>query len=354
MSEQTLRTQLTAESKGRPALLEVKNLEKFFPIRAGLIKKTVGYVRAVDDLSFTIYEGETLGLVGESGCGKTTAGRTILRGIDPTGGQVRFLTRSGQYEDLAKLNLHELKPLRRDLQMIFQDPYSSLNPRWTLLDIVGEPLLVNNIAKGKEIEEQVADLLRRVGLRPEYMRRYPHAFSGGERQRVGIARALATRPRLVVADEPVSALDVSVRAQTLNLLQDLQSEFHLTYLFISHDLSVVEHICDRVAVMYIGKMVEMAETEELYENPLHPYTEALMSAVPKSDPDLKSQRIILEGEIPDPANPPSGCYFHPRCRYAIEQCKLQAPPLEEIRPGHFAACHRARDLHLVGIPRTNA
>jgi peptide/nickel transport system ATP-binding protein len=353
MSNQTMNTQLMADRKGRPILLEVNNLKKYFPIRRGLIKKTVNYVRAVDDLSFTIYEGETLGLVGESGCGKTTAGRTILRGIDPTGGQVRFLTRAGQYADLALLKPHELQPLRRDLQMIFQDPYSSLNPRWTLLDIVGEPLLVNKIAKGKEIEEQVADLLKRVGLRPEYMRRYPHAFSGGERQRVGIARALATRPRLVVADEPVSALDVSVRAQTLNLLQDLQSEFHLTYLFISHDLSVVEHICDRVAVMYIGKMVEMAETEELYENPLHPYTEALMSAVPKSDPNMKSKRIILEGEIPDPANPPKGCFFHPRCRYAIDRCRLEAPPLEEIRPGHFAACHRARELNLVGIPMTS-
>jgi peptide/nickel transport system ATP-binding protein len=234
--------------------------------------------------------------------------------------------------------------------MIFQDPYSSLNPRWTLLDIVGEPLLVNNLAKGKEIELQVADLLNRVGLRPEYMRRYPHAFSGGERQRVGIARALATRPRLVVADEPVSALDVSVRAQTLNLLQDLQSEFHLTYLFISHDLSVVEHICDRVAVMYLGKLVEMAETEALYLNPLHPYTEALLSAAPKSDPDVRIDRIVLEGEVPNPANPPSGCHFHPRCRYAIDRCKVEAPALEEIKPAHFAACHRAQELELKGIP----
>lgn len=334
----------------RPVLLEVNNLQKYFPIRRGIIKKTVGYVKAVDDLSFAIHQGETLGLVGESGCGKTTAGRTILRGIDPTGGQVRFLTRDQKVVDLATLSQQELTPLRRDLQMIFQDPYSSLNPRWTLLDIVGEPLLVNHIARGKDLEDRVADLLKRVGLRPEYMRRYPHAFSGGERQRVGIARALATRPRLVVADEPVSALDVSVRAQTLNLLQDLQADLHLTYLFISHDLSVVEHICDRVAVMYIGKMVELAKTEELYANPLHPYTEALMSAVPKADPDLKSKRIMLEGEVPDPANPPAGCYFHPRCRYAVETCKLAAPPLYEARPGHFVACHRAEELNLNGIP----
>jgi len=234
--------------------------------------------------------------------------------------------------------------------MIFQDPFSSLNPRWTLQEIVGEPLLVNGLAKGKELEEQVADLLVRVGLRPEYMRRYPHAFSGGERQRIGIARALATRPKLVIADEPVSALDVSVRAQTLNLLQELQDEFHLTYLFISHDLGVVEHICDRVAVMYVGKLVEMAETEELYINPLHPYTEALMSAVPKSDPDIQSSRIELEGEVADPGNPPTGCYFHPRCRYAVARCKVETPVLEEVHPGHFVSCHRARELKLRGVP----
>jgi peptide/nickel transport system ATP-binding protein len=350
MIDQPATQHLSAKEMGRPILLDVRDLSKYFPMRSGIFQRITGYVKAVDDVSFTIYEGETLGLVGESGCGKTTAGRCILRGIDPSGGSILYRDTGGSYVDLAKLNAKELAPLRRDLQMIFQDPYSSLNPRWTLLDIVGEPLLVNNVAKGKEIEERVAELLQRVGLRPEYMRRYPHAFSGGERQRVGIARALATRPRLVVADEPVSALDVSVRAQTLNLLQDLQSEFQLTYLFISHDLSVVEHICDRVAVMYLGKLVEMAETDELYLNPLHPYTEALMSAAPKSDPDVKPNRIVLEGEVPNPANPPSGCHFHPRCRYAVEQCRLQAPPLEEIRPGHFAACHRARELELTGIP----
>jgi peptide/nickel transport system ATP-binding protein len=334
----------------RPKLLEVKHLCKYFPIKRGLLLRTIGQVKAVDDVSFHILQGETLGLVGESGCGKTTAGRCILRGIDPTSGQIIFMPAPNEFVDVVSLDKRSIHPLRRDMQMIFQDPFSSLNPRWTLLEIVGEPLLVNGIAKGKEIEEQVADLLKRVGLRPEYMRRYPHAFSGGERQRIGIARALATRPKLVIADEPVSALDVSVRAQTLNLLQELQEEFHLTYLFISHDLSVVEHICERVAVMYVGKMVEMAETEELYLHPLHPYTEALMSAVPKSDPDHKSERIELEGEVADPGNPPKGCYFNPRCRYAVERCRQETPALEEVRPGHYAACHRVRELSLRGVP----
>ncbi|HEY9076066.1 MAG TPA: oligopeptide/dipeptide ABC transporter ATP-binding protein [Anaerolineaceae bacterium] len=338
-----------APAVSKEKLLEVRNLCKYFPIRRGLFQRVAGSVRAVDDVSFFIYQGETLGLVGESGCGKTTAGRCILRGIEPTRGQILYLRGPKDTIDLARLNDKMLTPLRRDLQMIFQDPYSSLNPRWTLLEIVGEPLLVNGIARGKALEDRVAELLRRVGLRPEFMRRYPHAFSGGERQRIGIARALATQPRLVVADEPVSALDVSVRAQTLNLLQELQAEFHLTYLFISHDLSVVEHICDRVAVMYVGKLVEMAETEELYLNPKHPYTEALMSAVPKTDPDLVSDRIVLEGEVPDPGNPPSGCYFHPRCRYAIDQCRHEVPTLEEVTPGHFASCHRANELSLRGV-----
>jgi len=341
---------VTTESQNRPKLLEIKHLCKYFPIRRGLLLRTIGYVKAVDDINFYINQGETLGLVGESGCGKTTAGRCILRGIEPTSGEVLFMHAQNEFVDLVHLNKANMHPLRRDMQMIFQDPFSSLNPRWTLLEIVGEPLLVNGIARGKQIEEQVADLLQRVGLRPEYMRRYPHAFSGGERQRIGIARALATRPKLVIADEPVSALDVSVRAQTLNLLQELQDEFHLTYLFISHDLSVVEHICDRVAVMYVGKLVEMAETEQLYLNPLHPYTEALMSAVPKSDPDLKSDRIELEGEVADPGNPPNGCYFHPRCRYAIDRCHQETPLLEEVKPGHFAACHRACELNLRGVP----
>mgnify|MGYP000141499261 CR=1 FL=1 len=347
MSEQT---SSTSPQKSVPVLLNVKNLCKYFPIQRGILRRTVGYVRAVDKVNFYILEGETLGLVGESGCGKTTTGRCILRGIEPTSGEIIFLDETETLRDVAKLNKRDLGLLRKDMQMIFQDPYSSLNPRWTLLEIVGEPLVVNHLAKGKELEEQVADLLQRVGLRPEYMRRYPHAFSGGERQRIGIARALASRPKLVVCDEPVSALDVSVRAQTLNLLQDLQAEFKLTYLFISHDLSVVEHICDRVAVMYVGKLVEMAETEELYLQPLHPYTEALMSAVPKSDPDIVSDHIVLEGEVPDPGKPPSGCYFHPRCRYAIERCRVQSPELEEIKPGHFVSCHRARELSLRGVP----
>jgi len=335
---------------GRPVLLDIKHLRKYYPIRHGLLQRVTGQVKAVDDVSFHIFEGETLGLVGESGCGKTTAGRCILRGIEPSGGEILFMRGPGDVVDVARQDPQSMSTLRRNLQMIFQDPYSSLNPRWTLLEIVGEPLLVNKIARGKDLEDQVADMLKRVGLRPEFMRRYPHAFSGGERQRIGIARALATRPKLVVADEPVSALDVSVRAQTLNLLEDLQQEFQLTYLFISHDLSVVEHICDRVAVMYVGKLVEMCETEELYLNPKHPYTEALMSAVPKADPDLKSQRIVLEGEVADPGNPPSGCYFHPRCRYAYDRCRVESPALREVAPGHLAACHRAEELKLSGAP----
>jgi peptide/nickel transport system ATP-binding protein len=270
--------------------------------------------------------------------------------VEPTSGEVLFRRETGEVVDIAKLDPHELKALRRNAQMIFQDPYSSLNPRWTLLQIVGEPLVAHGVTHGRDLEERVADLLRRVGLRPEFMRRYPHAFSGGERQRIGIARALALRPSFVVADEPVSALDVSVRAQTLNLLADLQAEFHLTYLFISHDLSVVQYICDRVAVMYVGKLVEIADTEQLYFNPKHPYTEALLSAVPKTDPDLPSRRIILDGEVPDSSRPPTGCYFHPRCRYAVERCRVEAPGLEEIEPNHYVACHRAGELGLEGVP----
>jgi peptide/nickel transport system ATP-binding protein len=304
----------------------------------------------VDDVSFVIREGDTLGLVGESGCGKTTTGRCILRAIEPTAGEVWYRRGDGDVVDITTLDRRQLKTLRRHAQMIFQDPYSSLNPRWTLLQIVGEPLVAHDIAHGRELEERVADLLRRVGLRPEFMRRYPHAFSGGERQRIGIARALALQPKFVVADEPVSALDVSVRAQTLNLLADLQAEFQLTYLFISHDLSVVQHICDRVAVMYVGKLVEIADREELYFNPKHPYTEALLSALPKTDPDMPSRRIVLEGEVPDPSRPPSGCYFHPRCPYAIARCRVETPVLDEIEPGHFVACHRAAELTLHGVP----
>lgn len=334
----------------RPALLEVKNLKKFYPITRGFLRTVVGQVRAVDDVSFTVQRGETLGLVGESGCGKTTTGRCILRAVEPTSGEVLYRRGEGDVVDIAKLDRRELKALRRHMQMIFQDPFSSLNPRWTLLQIVGEPLVANRIASGRALEERVAELLRRVGLRPEYMRRYPHAFSGGERQRIGIARALALQPELVVADEPVSALDVSVRAQTLNLLEDLQAEFHLTYLFVSHDLGVVQHICDRVAVMYVGKLVEVADTDSLYYSPKHPYTEALLSAVPKADPDVVSRRIVLEGEVSDPSHPPSGCYFHPRCRYATDRCKVEAPSLREVAPGHLAACHYADELSLEGVP----
>ena len=330
-------------------ILEVRNLKKHFPITRGFMRRVVGHVKAVDGVTFTVPEGKTLGLVGESGCGKTTTGRCILRAIQPTSGEIIFYDRNLGPVNVAEADKETLRQLRRNMQMIFQDPYSSLNPRMTLLDIVGEPLVVNKVCKGKELEERVAELLRLVGLRPEYMRRYPHAFSGGQRQRIGIARALALNPQLVVCDEPVSALDVSIQAQTLNLLQDLQEQFHLSYLFIAHDLSVVEHVSDAVAVMYVGKLVETAETEELYLNPLHPYTEALLSAVPRPDPRAEKERIILTGEVPDPANPPSGCYFHPRCRYAQPICSQEEPPLREARPGHFAACHFAGELSLRGV-----
>ena len=332
-------------------LLEVKDLQMHFPIRKGFLRRTVGAVKAVDGVNFAVRAGETLGLVGESGCGKTTTGRSIIRAYTPTGGEIIYHRPDGKTVDLTKLDFGELKPYRRDIRMIFQDPYASLNPRMTVFQVVADPLLVNGVAKGKELEDRVAALLRRCGLRPEYMRRYPHAFSGGERQRVGIARALALNPSLVVADEAVSALDVSVRAQILNLLEDLQQEFHLTYLFIAHDLSVVEHICDRVAVMYVGKLVELAETEELYARPLHPYTEALLSAVPLPDPRLrdKGRRIVLQGDVPDPSNPPTGCYFHPRCPYAQENCKTDEPPLREVLPGRWAACHYAEELNLRGV-----
>ncbi len=333
-----------------PPLLEVRNLRKYFPIQKGFLRRTVGYVRAVDDVSFAINEGETLGLVGESGCGKTTASRCILRAYLPTAGQILYRTEDGQVVDLARLTRRELRPLRAQMQMIFQDPYGSLNPRMTIFDIVGEPLLVNGMRNRKEREERVAELLRLVGLRPEFMQRFPHAFSGGQRQRIGIARALATHPRLVVADEPVSALDVSVQAQTLNLLLDLQQRLNLTYLFVSHNLSVVKHICDRVAVMYVGKLVEVAPTRALFASPKHPYTAALMAAVPVPDPRVKSGNVELGGDVPSPANPPSGCYFHPRCSFAVERCRVEAPALRPIgNAGHQVACHRADELALPGI-----
>ena len=330
-------------------LLEVKNLRKFFPIYKGFRRKLVGNVRAVDDVSFFINEGETLGLVGESGCGKTTAARCVLRAYQPSNGEMLFRTIDGSIIDLAKLSRSELRPFRSQMQMIFQDPYGSLNPRMTLFDIVGEPLLMNGLKNRKVRTERVAELLRRVGLRPEYLQRFPHAFSGGQRQRIGIARALASSPRLIVADEPVSALDVSVQAQILNLLLELQTELHLTYLFVAHNLSVVKHICDRVTVMYVGKIVETAATQELYHTPKHPYTAALMSAAPVADPRIKSGNVELQGDVPSPANPPSGCYFHPRCPFAIDRCKTEAPVYREIRSNHFVSCHRADELQLAGV-----
>ncbi len=331
-------------------LLEIKNLRKYFPIHQGnIIRRVVGQVRAVDDVSFFINEGETLGLVGESGCGKTTASRCILRAYVPTSGEMLFRNADGSIVDLAKLSRAGLRPIRSQIQMIFQDPYGSLNPRMTLFDIVGEPLLMNGMKNRADRTARVAELLRLVGLRPEFLQRFPHAFSGGQRQRIGIARALASNPRLVVADEPVSALDVSVQAQILNLLLDLQQELHLTYLFVAHNLSVVKHICDRVAVMYVGKIVETARTAELYHSPKHPYTAALMAAVPVADPRVKSGDVELQGDVPSPANPPGGCYFHPRCPYAIDRCKTEAPVYREISPNHFVSCHRADELQLAGV-----
>jgi peptide/nickel transport system ATP-binding protein len=336
--------------QGEKMLLQVNGLKMHFPIKRGFFApKTVGYVKAVDDVSFFIREGETLGLVGESGCGKTTTGRLILRAYDPTAGEIWFDDRNMGRVNVADLNKQQLNQLRQNMQLIFQDPFSSLNPRMTLLEIVGEPLYVNKVAHGKEMKDRVAELLRVVGLRPEYMSRYPHAFSGGQRQRIGVARALALNPQLVVCDEPVSALDVSVQAQILNLLQELQEKFRLTYLFISHDLSVVEHISDRVAVMYVGKLVEHALTDELFVNPKHPYTEALLTAVPKPDPRLRIEPVVLQGEVADPSNPPSGCYFHPRCQYRVDRCTTEAPVLREIAPDHFVSCHRAGELTLKGV-----
>ncbi len=330
------------------ALLEINNLKMHFPVQKGFLNKNVGYVKAVDDVSFTLRQGEVLGLVGESGCGKTTLGRSLLRIYNPTSGEILYKVTTDKTVDLCKADKKELKRIRQDIRMIFQDPQSSLNPRLTILQIIGEPLIINGIAKGKQLEERVIELLEMVGLRPEYIRRYPHAFSGGERQRIGIARSLALNPKIIVADEAVSALDVSVQAQVLNLLSNLKKKFNLTYLFVAHDLSVVKHICDRVAVMYVGKLVEVAPADKLFREPGHPYTAALLSAVPNTNPRLRENkdRIKLEGEVADPADPPSGCYFHPRCIYAEEICKRERPALREVENGHQIACHLTDKINL--------
>lgn len=321
-------------------LLEVKDLVKHFPIMKGIvISRKVGAVKAVDGVSFHINRGETLGLVGESGCGKSTTGRLILRLIEATSGEIVF-----EGKNILKLGREEMRELRKDMQIIFQDPYASLNPRMTVGDIIGEPMEIHKIARGREKDKRVRELLEVVGLSPFHAKRYPHEFSGGQRQRIGVARALAVNPKLIICDEPVSALDVSIQAQVINLLQDLQKEFGLTYLFIAHDLSVVKHISDRVAVMYLGKIVELAAKHELYNNPQHPYTEALLSAVPIPDPTRKKQRIILEGDVPSPINPPSGCRFHTRCRYAQEICSKEDPEFVDIGDNHFVACHFRKSL----------
>lgn len=325
-----------AADNNKRDLVEVKNLVKYFPVRGGLLQRVIAQVQAVEDVSFTVREGETFGLVGESGCGKTTVGRTLLRLIPATSGQVIF---DGQ--DIFKANNRELKALRRNMQIIFQDPFSSLDPRMPVGESVAEGLLVHNIGKNsKERFEVVIHTLRKVGLEDYHARRYPHEFSGGQRQRIGIARALALRPKFIVCDEPVSALDVSIQAQVLNILKELQKEFNLTYLFVAHNLSVVEHISDRIGVMYLGKMVELTNREELFRNPLHPYTQALLSAIPVPDPDYKRERIILKGDVPSPLRPPSGCRFHPRCPVALEHCSKEEPQFKEVAKDHWVACWR--------------
>ncbi|WP_240627241.1 ABC transporter ATP-binding protein [Thermoflavimicrobium daqui] len=315
-------------------LLKVQELVKTFPIHGGIFSRKVGEVRAVDQVSFDVFPGETLGLVGESGCGKSTTGRSILRLYEPTSGEIEFEGKS-----LLKLSQEEMRRTRRDLQMVFQDPFASLNPRQKIADILEEPLIVHGIGNAKERKEQVLELLRVVGLDKHHASRYPHQFSGGQRQRIGIARALSVKPKLIVADEPVSALDVSIQSQVLNLMEDLQEQFGLTYIFIAHDLSVVKHISDRVGVMYLGRMVELTHRDELYQNPLHPYTQALLSAVPIPNPEVNRERILLQGDVPSPADPPKGCAFHPRCPYVMDVCKKERPEFVDKGNGHFVACH---------------
>lgn len=321
------------QPKDRKILLEVNNLVKYFPVRGGLLQRVQAWVQAVDDVSFHIYEGETLGLVGESGCGKTTVGRTILNLVPATSGEVIF-----NGEDVFSMNAKQMKKLRREMQIIFQDPYSSLDPRLPVGESIAEGLNIHTDKKAQERYDVVVEMLTRVGMRADHARRYPHEFSGGQRQRIGIARALALRPKFIVCDEPVSALDVSIQAQVLNILKDLQRDFGLTYLFIAHNLSVVEHFSDRVGVMYLGKMAEMATREELYRDPLHPYTQALMSAIPVPDPAYKRQRVILQGDVPSPLNPPTGCRFHTRCPLAFDKCSQETPPFKDYGDEHYAAC----------------
>ncbi|MER2029400.1 MAG: dipeptide ABC transporter ATP-binding protein [Solibacillus sp.] len=315
-------------------LLKVDNLKKYFPIRHGMFARHVGDVKAVDDVSFELYEGETLGIVGESGCGKSTTGRAIMRLHEPTDGQVTF-----DGVELTKLNSEQMRKVRREIQMVFQDPYASLNPRHTVEKILEEPLIVHGIGNAKERKKKVHEYLEIVGLSSYHAKRYPHQFSGGQRQRIGIARALMTNPKLIIADEPVSALDVSIQAQVLNLMQRLQEDLKLTYIFIAHDLGVVRHISDRVGVMYLGRLVEIAESESLYHEPLHPYTQALLSAVPIPDPQFEREQLLLKGDIPSPSNPPTGCTFHTRCPFAMDKCKQEIPMLQQVKPGHSVACH---------------
>ena len=334
-------------------ILKVTGLKKYFPIKKGFFNRTVGYVKAVNDVDFEINEGETVGLVGESGCGKSTTGNCIVRLLDPTDGSILYTAKDGTQIDLAKAKASEIKPYRKEIQMVFQDPFSSLNPRMTVREIIAEPAMLFKTWSKSEEQEMVAKLMTRVGLRPEYMVRYPHAFSGGQRQRVGIARALSVNPRLVICDESVSSLDVSVQAQVLGLLEDLQQEYNISYLFIAHDLSAVKHISDRIVVMYVGKVVEICETEELYSRPMHPYTEALLGSVPKLIADNSVRKATLEGEVPDPSRPPEGCFFHPRCRYATEECKKCDMKLIPVNPddpmGHRTTCIRYKELSLKGV-----